>query len=301
MMRRPSLVNLTLALILICGVIGFAIAVPARAATSSGNDRALKQFIQKRFHIADLKDIALSRPTPSPIAGLLTRTLTVNTARGTVKATMFTNPSGDKVIIGEYLDLNSDPWGRVNLSKLHLSDRATQGPADAPVTIVEFADFECPFCARAFSQIETLVNDKYKGKVKLIFKNFPLTMHPWARPAAIAAECIRRQNPADFWEFAQVLYTGQASINVNNLRERVDNFAKASKLDQSALDSCMMGKSADEQVNQDMRDGMLAHVQSTPTFLINGIPVAGLPEEKAFEFVVNSELKDHRGAQSAAK
>ena len=286
----------------LCLVLGFAAAGAARQPPKGGPDLSqdphIKEFLQKRFHIENQKEIALGAPTPSPFPGLWTRTLTVTTPRGAVKTYLYTDASGQKVIIGEYLDLRSDPWGRIDMSKLRLSDRASQGPDDAPVTVVEFADFECPFCARAFEQIESIVNNRYKGKVRLIYKNFPLQMHPWARPAAIAAECIRRQNPADFWEFAQILYTSQASIDVNNLRSRVDNYAKANKLDTKALDDCMMGKSADAVIIQDQADGTIAHVQSTPTFLINGIPVIGLPEEKSFDFVIQSQLKE---AQATAK
>jgi protein-disulfide isomerase len=268
--------------------------------SDSAQDLHIKQFLQKRFHIADLKEITLGVPTPSPFPGLFNRTLTVSTPRGPVKTSLFTDASGEKVIIGEYLDIRSDPWGRVDMEKLRLTDRATLGPDDAPVTVVEFADFECPFCARAFTEVGALVENRYKGKLRLIFKNYPLSMHPWARPAAIAAECIRRQNPADFWEFAQVLYTSQAQIDPNNLRSRIDAYAKASKLDDEALNQCMMGKSADEVITQDLRDGMIAHVQSTPTFLINGIPVTGLPEEKSFDFVIRSELKNTHPARQSS-
>jgi len=298
-MRLPTCLALIVALTL-----GVACAAAAKQPTSargadSAQDLRIREFLQKRFHIAEIKDIKLSVPTPSPFAGVFTRTLTVTTSHGPIKTMLFTDQSGQKVIIGEYLDMRSDPWGRINMEKLRLTDRATQGPADAPVTIVEFADFECPFCARAFGQIETLVNNRYKGKVRLIFKNFPLAMHPWARPAAIAAECIRRQNPADFWDFAQILYTSQAQINPANLRDRIDAYAKANKLDSAALNQCMMGKSADEVINQDQRDGMIAHVQSTPTFLIDGIPVIGLPEEKSFTFVLDSELKDRAASHAS--
>lgn len=294
-MRLPTSAILIVALTLglVCGA--------AQPSVAGGSDLAqdlhIKQFLQKRFHIADLKDITLGVPTPSPLPGLFHRTLTVSTPHGPIKADLFTDASGEKVIIGQYLDIRSDPWGRIDMEKLRLTDRATLGPDNAPVTVVEFADFECPFCARAFTEVEPLVENRYKGKIRLIFKNYPLSMHPWARPAAIAAECIRRQNPADFWEFAQILYTSQAQIDPNNLRARIDAYAKAAKLDSNALNQCMMGKSADEAINQDLRDGMIAHVQSTPTFLINGIPVAGLPEEKSFDFVIRSELKNARPAR----
>jgi protein-disulfide isomerase len=276
--------------------VGGPLAVRARAADapriSPEQDAQLKAYLQKRFHIADVKQISLSSAVPSPFPHLWARTVTVTPDQGPpVKVEMFTNATEDKVIIGQYLDLHSDPWGRIPMSRFHLKDRAMLGPENAPVTIIEFADFECPFCARAFSEVETMVNDRYKGKVKLYFKNFPLAMHPWARQAAIAAECIRRQNPQDFWDFAQVIYTSQSQIDPSNLRQRIDAYASANKLDQSVLNACMMGKSAEAQIAQDQLDGVAAHVMSTPTFFVDGIPVVGLPEQKVFDFVVNSELK----------
>jgi len=300
-MRLPRLSAPVLILTLVLSLSLVASAAPAMAAAGPdlAQDPHVKEFLQKRFHIASLKEIVLGAPTPSPFPGLWTRPLTVTTPSGAVKTFIYTDAAQDKIIIGQYIDLRTDPWGRINLEKLRLTDRATMGSDDAPVTVVEFADFECPFCARAFDQIGTLINNRYKGKVRLIFKNFPLQMHPWARPAAIAAECIRRQNPADFWEFAQILYSGQAQIDTSNLRARVDAYAKAAKLDRQTLDQCMMGKSADLVISQDQADGATAHVQSTPTFLINGIPVVGLPEDKSFDFVIQSELKDgHTAATS---
>src|SRR6185437_1577541 len=142
-----------------------------------------------------------------------------------VELELFTGPQGDKGVLAQryaLFDL-ADPWEHVDLKKLHLDDRATLGPASAPVTIIEFADFECPFCARAFSEVETLVNTTYKGKVRLIWKNYPLNVHPWAEQAAIAAECARQQNPEAFWAFARSFYHDQSDITPQNLREHIDS------------------------------------------------------------------------------
>jgi len=266
---------------------------------SPEQDAQLKGFLQKRFHIADTNQITLGTPVPSPFPHLWMRTVTVAPEQGPpIRVEMFTNATEDKVVIGQFLDLHTDPWGRVPMSTFHLTDRAMLGPSDAPVTVIEFADFECPYCARAFGEIETMVNDKYKGKVKLYFKNFPLQMHAWAMQAAIAAECIRRQNPADFWDFAQVIYTSQAQIDPTNLRPRIEAYASANKLDTGILNACMLGKLAEQQVSQDQLDGVAAHVMSTPTFFVDGIPVVGLPEQKVFDFVINSELKNAAAAQN---
>jgi protein-disulfide isomerase len=168
------------------------------------------------------------------------------------------------------------------------------GPAKAPVTIVEFADFECPHCAHAMGVVETAVESKYSGKVRLVFKNFPLQGHQWARAAAIAAECVRLQNPATFWDFANEIYRVQAFITPDNLAQRIDDFARHNQLDSDALHACMMGQAADQRVAQDILDGQRANVVSTPTLFINGIPVMGA-EPEILDSVISSELQKKTG------
>src|SRR5208282_861464 len=159
----------------------------AQIATDPAKDAALKTYLQKHFKIPSAELVTLGPAFKTPISGLLARQLTVKNDQGqSVTAMIFFDKDEDKAIIGQFLDLSAEPWGRVNMGAVTLDDRPTQGPADAPVTIVEFADFECPFCAHAFSVIEALVNSTYKGKVKVIFKAYPLNVHPWAIKAAEA-------------------------------------------------------------------------------------------------------------------
>lgn len=212
---------------------------------------------------------------------------------------LFLDPAGDKGILAQRFALFdlSRPWEQVDLKTMHLDDRPTRGPAGAPVEIIEFADFECPFCARAFSEVETLVNTTYKGRVHLIWKNFPLNVHPWAEQAAIAAECARQQNPEAFWTMAGDFYRDQAGIEAQNLREHIDGYASALGLDSKALNACILGNSADARVAQDKKDAQAIPVNSTPTFIINGIPVVGLPSGNVFDFVITSQLQEHHAAR----
>ncbi|HZO83156.1 MAG TPA: thioredoxin domain-containing protein [Candidatus Binataceae bacterium] len=241
---------------------------------------------------AIISDIDIGAATPGPVHGLWTRPLRAvgAPANSPPRSELITESPG-KALVGSLLDLSKDPWGRVDTSKLRLADRATLGPEDAPVTIIEFGDFECPYCARAFGDIETVVNTTYKGKVRLIFKNFPLNIHPWAMQAALAAECVRRQNPKAFWPFADDIYRDQGEITPQNLREHVTGQVKKLGLDEAALDACIAGDSAEAQVNQDRADGNAIGVNSTPTFLVNGIELVGLPSDKTFASVIDSELK----------
>jgi protein-disulfide isomerase len=274
------------------GASGFSPAVASPVATDPAKDAALKTYLQKRFKIPNADLIKLGPAFKTPIEGLYARQLTVGNAAGqTVTTTLFFDNSETKAIVGQYIDASTEPWGRVNMGAVNLDDRPTQGPPDAPVTIVEFADFECPFCAHAFSVIETLVNTTYKGKVKVIFKAYPLNVHPWAMKAAEAAECARLQNPAAFWDFARYFYTNQGSINAANLQSNVDKLAKEQKLDAPSLNACMGSAQTAARIKQDQTDGDTIRVSSTPTFFVNGIPVVGLPDGKVLDFVIDSELK----------
>jgi protein-disulfide isomerase len=272
----------------------------APVATDPAKDAALKTYLQKHFKIPSADLIKLGPAVKTPIEGLFARQLIVgNQAGQTVSTMLFFDKSESKAIIGQYLDTSTEPWGRVNMGSVSLDDRPTQGPANAPVTIVEFADFECPFCAHAFSVIETLVNTTYKGKVKVIFKAYPLNVHPWAMKAAEAAECARLQNPATFWDFARYFYTNQGTINAKNIQDNIDKLAKQQKLDAPSLKACMDSPQTAARIKQDQTDGETIHVSSTPTFFVNGIPVVGLPDGKILDFVIDSELAGKGPSASA--
>ena len=142
------------------------------------------------------------------------------------------------------------------------------GPADAKVTIVEFSDFECPACRVAEPPMRALLK-LYDGKVRLVFKHFPLErMHHFARAGAIAAECAGRQGK--FWEFHHELYDHQEEWPSPKSEERLAAYAKRAKLDESAWQSCRKDPAVNEAINADVKDGMNAWVGSTPTFFING-------------------------------
>ncbi|MGH7812551.1 MAG: thioredoxin domain-containing protein [Candidatus Binataceae bacterium] len=269
------------------------------AGTNPARDKAIVNYLEKHFKLPpDSSTITLGPATDTRIHGLYCRDVTVKIPvpndpmkrTRTISTALYVDKDQKNAILGQLLDLTKDPWGRISLAKIHLDDRPVLGSSDAPVTVVEFADFECPYCAHAFGQIETLVDTSYKGKIKLIFKAFPLGMHPWAFKAAEYAECARMQNPDAFWSFARYFYSNQPQINPTNLSDKVNKLAGDLKLDGTALRACAAGTQAAKRVKQDQADGNAIHVNSTPTFYVDGIPVVGLPNDQAFEYVVNSEL-----------
>jgi protein-disulfide isomerase len=269
-------------------------------ASEAPSDVKLKAALQKRLLVPDPTLLTLGPASSGPLNGMSQRTVTISNGQGQhFELKYFTMDSSDKgLLVHDFVPFDvNDPWMHVPIKLLHLDDRATLGPASTPVTIVEFADFECPYCARAFSEIETLVNTTYKNKVKLIWKNFPLPSHDWAQQAAIAAECARQQNPAAFWSFAGSFYQDQAEINAQNLRAHIDHYTSAASLDAKALSACVLNDATEAKINQDRADGTAIQINSTPTFLVNGIEVVGLPTSNVFDFVITSQLGEKNAAR----
>jgi protein-disulfide isomerase len=278
----------------------YAAADAPNPATTNENDVRLKAALQKRLLVPNQADLSLGPPSPAPLPGVIQRTITVNGDEGQkFQIELFTDSSGDEGILAQrFAPFNvANPWERTDMKMLHLNDRPTLGPSDAALTIVEFADFECPYCAKAFNEIETLVNMTYKGLVRLIWKAFPLQGHTWAEQAAIAAECVRQQNPLAFWSIAGDFYRDQNEITPQNLRNHIYSYAGFLGIDPKALNACILGSTAEARIDQDKKDGAAVHVMSTPTFLINGVPVVGLPTSNVFDFVITSQLQSHHASR----
>lgn len=255
---------------------------------SGTDDQRLLNALRDKFHLPAATQVDFTPAVPAGFGGLDRREASAPGQQGHMD--IYVNAAQTYAIAGQIADLDSDPWNKADLSTLHLTDRATLGPADAPVTIVEFGDFECPYCAHAIQTVENAVQNTYSGKVRLIFKNFPLRGHAWAQPAAIAGECVREQNPAAFWDYVHDIYRDQSSINAGNFSQHVDQFVSDHQLDPQVMHACIMGDQAEAQVAQDTADGQRIHIVSTPSFFVNGIPVIGDRDAATFDFVIDSAL-----------
>jgi len=159
----------------------------------------------------------------------------------------------------------------------------SQGPADAPVTIIEFSDFQCPYCRRAEPILEQVMK-RYAGKVRLVYRHFPLGIHPLARGAALGAVCADRQG--HFWDFHQRLFANGADLGPKGL------LSVASKLglDPKAWQACTTDEAARRKVERDLQAGHDAGVTGTPAFFINGIPLKGAQPVEEFSRVIDAEL-----------
>ena len=173
-------------------------------------------------------------------------------------------------------------------SKVKVSEGShVQGSKDAPVTIIEFSDFQCPYCGRFYSQTLPQIEEEYikTGKVKLVYRHCPLSFHQYAQKASEAAECADEQGK--FWEYHDKLYENQNSLDAASLKK----YAKELGLDTAKFDSCMDSGKTASKVQKDFKDGQAAGVQGTPAFFINGVPVTGAQPYEVFKQVIEQELK----------
>jgi protein-disulfide isomerase len=158
-----------------------------------------------------------------------------------------------------------------------------KGPADAKITIVEFSDFECPYCSKAEESV-TEVMDHYAGKVRVVYRYFPLSFHPHAQKAAEAAACADEQGK--FWEMHKTLFANQQKLAVEDLKAH----AATVGLDAAKFAECLDKDSMKAKVDGDQKAGAEAGVNGTPAFFINGRVISGAQPFAEFEKIINAEL-----------
>ena len=158
------------------------------------------------------------------------------------------------------------------------------GPADAPVTIVEFSDFQCPYCRQAQATLKALLQ-QYAGKVRLVYRDFPVPqLHPGAAAAAEAARCAGEQGK--FWQYHDLLYENPTKQAKSDLIRYADELG----LDRGRFHECVQGRRYANVVARGVTDGKNVGVVGTPTFFVNGIPLIGARPLSEFTAVIDREL-----------
>jgi protein-disulfide isomerase len=176
-------------------------------------------------------------------------------ARPTAQPTATVQPTATPPIVVANVSVDDDPsWG----------------PADAPVTIVEFSDFQCPYCGRFATQTLPQIKQAYEGKILFVFRDFPLSsIHANAEKAAEAAGCANDQGK--FWEYHDILYSNQSALDVASLK----SYASQLGLDTATFDECLDSGAHAQEIQKDVQDGTSYGVNGTPAFFVNGLLVVG--------------------------
>ena len=175
--------------------------------------------------------------------------------------------------------------GGTMVEGIDVSNDPVEGPADAPVTIVEFSDFECPFCARFANQTAPLLRSQYGDSIRWIFVNYPLeSIHPKAYDLALAGECAGAQER--FWDFYRALFSGRYGSD----RSDATAAARDLGLDVERFEGCLTAAEHAGEVAADLREGQKFYILGTPTFFVNGKRMEGALPPEAFAAVIDSIL-----------
>lgn len=202
--------------------------------------------------------------------------------RGEVDLTPYTQPGQ---VTRSSSGGDSSGVQKVDRALVETSDDPSLGAADAEVTIVEFGDFQCPFCQKAFPIIKQVLA-KYQGSIRFIFRDFPLnTIHADAQATAEAGMCANEQQK--FWQLHDLYY-----LNQNDLSETaITSYALQARIDPVAFAACRASKKYMAEVQRDVADGVAAGVGGTPTFFVNGWRLEGVLSMDAWEKIIDYGLK----------
>ncbi|MBT3586450.1 MAG: DsbA family protein [Halobacteriovoraceae bacterium] len=251
------------------------------------NDQFLDKYIASSVKIGDKQIGAFIKERKIPAEHInkefrqrIARFLEVDAKKLAVES--WINKKTGKNPVEVYMTKPSRPFFDVVIG----DNAPTAGKSDAKVTLVEFSDFQCPFCAKG-SKILGEIKKKYGKKVKIVFKNFPLPFHNHAELAAEAGLCANEQGSRFFWKYHDKVFGDQSKL----AKDGLVSSAKAIGLDGKKFTACLDSRKFRAQVKQDMEDGKASGVKSTPTFFVNGKMINGAHPVDVFSELIDQELK----------
>lgn len=264
--------------------------------------RRVQLEIRSRYNVPPSIEVAVADPKPSDIPGY--DQIVVTFKGGTHTSTHDFLISKDRKNLAhlEKFDISQDL-----MAKIDVKGRAVRGKADAKVTIVNYDDFQCPFCSRMHAELFPGLIQDYGDKIKIIYKDYPLLeIHPWAMHAAINANCLAEQNGAAYWDFADYVHANQKVISGRNREEAAANLDKAATdqaeknhLDVAKAQACF--KKQDESgVRASMAEGDELGVDSTPTLFINGERITGAVPEGQLRAILDRAVGEAGNTAAAS-
>ena len=216
---------------------------------------------------------------PAEAPGVTEVDITVNAAQGQQPLVLFITPDGGFAINGEMVPFGADPFAATR-QLLSRAAGPAKGPADAPLTIVEFSDLQCPHCKAAQPTIDKLLADN--PNARFIFESYPLPMHDWAYKAAGYSLCVHQQNADAFWKFVAAVYDAQDGVTTANADAKLTELATAAGVNGQTAAACASSAQTKSKIDQSLALGKEAGVTGTPTLFLNGRKiqnVSGTPFE----------------------
>ncbi len=270
------------------------------SAIDDGAKKTVIDYYRRKANLAPDVTAELTNVRDSKLPGTQQATIKLDNKGNIQEVDLLMSPDGKFVIfsgvdrnrmsVGTLEDVTSDPFAAV-MKKLTLDKNPSKGPLDAKVTIVEFSDFQCPYCSRAYNTLKNQVLKEYGDKVRVVYKNFPLAFHKWAEASGVAGECAYDQDESAFWVLYSYYFDNQREINEGNIKEKTLEALKDTKVDVAKFTDCYDNKKTVDRVRGDMTEGQSVGVTGTPAFLINGRFLSGAQPFARFKAIIDDELQ----------
>jgi len=237
-------------------------------ATKLPSEQTVDGFMQQTFGYDPKVSWKVTSIRPGPVPGLAEVLVTLASPQGQQISRFYVTGDGEHAVVGNIIPFGAAPFAPAR----RLLDKGVTGPArgpkDAPVTIVEFGDLQCPACKTAQPAIEGLV--KAEPNARFVFQNFPLEMHNWAAKGAAYADCVGRASSDSFWQFIAKTYEQQADITAENADQKLAAIAEATGAKGADIAACAAMPATKARVDASMALGKSVDVTGTPTLFING-------------------------------
>ncbi len=282
----------------------FVTAGPAQNTRKSALDKAVMEAYVRHLFVMDSHiTVQVLDPKPSvDLPGFMDVVVHASMGVQAQDFKFFVSKDGSTILQGTAFDVNNNPF-KPDLDKLKTDGAANFGTQGAPVVIVEFSDFQCPFCKQEAAMLRANLPVAFPTQVHLYFKEFPLeNLHPWAKAAAIDSRCVLKQSGTDYWDFHDWLFSHQTDITLENLKDKVMEWAKAKTgIDSAKLGQCIDSRATEAEVNRSQADGRALGVDQTPMLYVNGRKIPGQIEWPQLKSIIDFEIEYQKTAKNAGE
>jgi protein-disulfide isomerase len=238
------------------------------------SEATVDSFLHQQFGYETDLTWKISSIKPSTVNGLAEVTVVLANPQGQQSTRFFVAPDGKQALVGEIIPFGAKPFDPAKQRLEKGVNGPVRGPKDAPVTIVEFGDLQCPACKAAQPTIEGLV--AAAPNVRFVFQNFPLEMHNWAAKGAAYADCVGRASNDAFWKFVAKTYETQSDITAENADEKLTAMADGVGVKGADIAACAVKPETKARVDASVALGKSVDVIGTPTLFINGRKIGSL-------------------------
>ncbi len=246
-------------------------------------------YVRHLFVYGPQISLAVGEFEKSDVPGLLETTVTASYKLASKKHVFFVSEDGKHIFEGKTYQVDKNPFDEVNKTIDTLS-APTFGKEGASVVVVAYSDFQCPYCAQEARVLRSQLLNGYADKVRVYFRDFPLDMHDWAKPAAAAGRCIYMQEPDTFWAYHDWIFEEQKNVTPGNIQDKAAAWATEKGLDGAKVAACMAEPKTLEQVEASLAEGRAVGVSSTPTLYVNGRQLTGSVKWEQLKQIIDFEL-----------